>query len=416
MANQLMQDGLQQLNLPVLILDLEGQFINLNLAAAHLFARSADELIGRSFTSVLDPGSHDKSRRMFQRIREDQRVDRWEFDHVRPGGPPFLIEYSATLLRDDAGEPVAVIAIGRDLTDQLDLTRQLAEVNQRLEGALSKLEKAHIELKETQVQLVQSEKMRSLGQLAAGVAHEINNPAAYVANNLAHLNSLIPALQDLHAANVALDASVDDQTRRRLQQANLMLGGEDFWQDLPELIEESIEGIERIRNIVKSLRNFSNPDVVGLVYANVNDGLRSTVRMAKALWETQVEILESYEDLPNVPCRPNELNQVFLNLLTNAMQAIGPDGTIWVSSRLKNDTIEVEIRDNGGGMVADTLARLGEPFFTTRPVGSGTGLGLAVSLAIIKRHKGKLTFDSQIDAGTTATIEIPLQIVSKPEI
>ena len=267
-----------------------------------------------------------KAGECFSDIREDQRVDRWELDHVRPGGPQFLIEYSATQLRDDAGEPVGVIAIGRDLTDQLDLTHQLAEVNQRLEGALSKLEKAHIELKETQVQLVQSEKMRSLGQLAAGVAHEINNPAAYVANNLAHLNSLIPALQDLHAANVALNASVNDQTRERLQQANLMLGGEDFWQDLPELIEESIEGIERIRDIVKSLRNFSNPDIVGLVYANVNDGLRSTVRMAKALWETQVEILESYEDLPNVPCRPNELNQVFLNLLTNAMQAVGPTG------------------------------------------------------------------------------------------
>ena len=410
MANKLLQDALQQLHLPVLILDLDGQFINLNIAAEHLFARSANDLIGRSFTSVLDPGSHDKSRLMLQRIRDDQRVDRWELDHVRPEAPPFLIEYSATLLRDDASEPVGVIAIGRDMTDQLNLTRQLAEVNQRLEGALINLENAPIELKETHLQLVQSEKMRSLGQLVAGVAHEINNPAAYVANNLAHLNSLIPALQELHAANVALKANGDEQTWERLQQANHRLGGEDFWQDLPELIEESIEGIERIRNIVKSLRNFSNPDDVGPVYADVNVGLRSTVRMVKALWETQVEFLESYDDLPNVPCHPSELNQVFLNLLTNAMQAVGPKGTIWVASRLNNDTIEVTIRDNGSGMDGETMARLGEPFFTTRPVGSGTGLGLALSMAIIKRHNGRLTFASHLGAGTMAAVELPVEI------
>jgi two-component system, NtrC family, sensor kinase len=402
------QTTLQQLHVPIISLDLDGRFTSLNPAAENLFARQASELIGQPFDTVLDQSSHEKADLMFQRVFENGQVDDWELDHARTGSVPFLVGYSASLLLDDDGQPFGIIAIGRDLSMQLDLTRQLAETNQNLEGALLKLEKTHAQLKATQVQLVQSEKMRSLGQMVAGVAHEINNPASYVANNLSHLERLLPAMQDLYKAQALLVPLADAPLQERIRQLENALGSEYLWDDLPNLVSESREGLERIRNIVLSLRSFSRLDTVEMLEADVQEGLRAAVRMVKALWKSSIDIQESYNNLPLVPCRPGELNQVFLNLLTNAAQAFEEAGTIWVTSRSYQNHVEISVRDNGIGMDAETLERLGEPFFTTRPVGSGTGLGLAVCFGIIDRHNGKLTFESQPGQGTTATIILPM--------
>jgi two-component system, NtrC family, sensor kinase len=398
----------QQSNVIMLALDQAGCFVALNPAAERFLARPAADLLGQPFTTVLDPFSHEKAALMLDRTLAEGGVVDWELDHLQPTGAPVLVGYTTSVWRDDAGQAGGLIAIGRDLTGQLELTARLAETNQQLEGALLQLEKTHAALKSTQAQLVQSEKMRALGQMVAGVAHEINNPAAFVANNLAHLAQLMPGLTALFAAYAPLKPLADADQQRALAQAEAAVEIDYVWQDLPDVVRESQEGLERIRNIVLSLRNFARLDEAARKEADINEGLRSTVRLVRSQCKDRIDIREAYTELPTVMCRPGELNQVFLNLLMNAMQAIEGAGTIEVTSTRTSDCIVVTVRDSGPGMSAATLARLGEPFFTTKPIGAGTGLGLAVSLSIVEQHHGRLHYDSRPGAGATAIVEIPI--------
>jgi PAS domain S-box-containing protein len=399
----------QHIDVIMLTLDCDGMFTSLNPAAERCFACSSVELLGRPFSTVLDPFSAEKAAMMIARTLSEGGVRDWELDHLQPAGPPILVGYTTAALRDEVGVVVGIGAIGHDLSAKLELTAQLAQTNQQLEGALLQLEKSHAALKATQAQLVQSEKMRALGQMVAGVAHEINNPAAFVANNLAQLAQLAPALRALFDAYLPLKALASSSDRAVIAAAEAAAGLDYLWQDLPDLIQESQDGITRIGDIVSSLRNFSRLDEAALKAADINAGLRSTLQIIRPLCHQGIVIVEAYGDLPSVLCRPGELNQVFLNLLTNAMQAIDGAGQIWVASVHEQDRITVTIRDSGGGMDAATQARLGEPFFTTKPVGAGTGLGLAVSLGIVERHGGRLRFESAPGSGTSAIVEIPLK-------
>ncbi|MCX6033259.1 MAG: ATP-binding protein [Chloroflexi bacterium] len=250
--------------------------------------------------------------------------------------------------------------------------------------------------------------MRALGQLVAGVAHEINNPAAFIANNLAHLATLLPGMSALFEAYQPLRALTGASVRAEIEAAEGVVEVEYLWSDLADLVTESQDGIERIRNIVLSLRNFARLDEAELKEADINEGLRSTLALIRPQCKNRIQITESYGILPTTVCHPGQLNQVFLNLLTNAVQAIEGEGQIWVTSACRDDRINVIIRDSGKGMDSATLARLGEPFFTTKPVGAGTGLGLAVSVGIINRHQGQLRFASQPGNGTTVTVELPV--------
>lgn len=396
----------QQTSIIMLTLDRDGNFTSLNPAGERFFARPAALLLGRPFSEVLDPFSHRKAALMLERTFVEGGVTDWELDHLQPTGLPLLVGYTTTALRDQSGRTLGLGAVGRDLTETLKLTARLAQTNQELEGALLQLEKARATLKATQTQLVQSEKMRALGQLVAGVAHEINNPAAFVANNLAHLARLVPGLLVLFEAYAPLKALADPARRTTIESAEAAADMPYLWQDLPDLVRESQDGIERIGGIVRSLRNFARLDEATLQEADINEGLRNTLRLIRPMCKNRIEVVEVYGDLPRIACHPGELNQVFLNVLTNAVQAIEDEGRIWVTSACTAKGVQVTIRDSGHGMDAGTLARLGEPFFTTKPVGFGTGLGLAVSFGIIERHHGRLRFESEPGRGTTAIVEL----------
>jgi two-component system NtrC family sensor kinase len=399
---------LRQTSVLWIVLDRQGNFVALNPAAEKLFAHSAVALVGLPFATVLDAFSHDKASLMVTRtLAEGQLVD-WELDHIQVSGAPILVGYTTTVLNDETGEVVGIGAVGHDLTSKLELTSRLASTNQELEGALLQLEKAHAALKVAQAQLVQSEKMRALGQMVAGVAHEINNPAAFIANNLAHLVRLAPALHQLYDAYAALKPLADPERLAAITAAEAAADIDYLWQDLPDLVRESQEGVERIRKIVLSLCTFSRLDEVDYKLADVNEGLRSTLQMVRSMYSNRITIREEYGELPQILCHPGELNQVFLNLLTNAVQAIEGEGSIEVKTALEGDGIAITFKDSGSGMSAGTLVRLGEPFFTTKPVGSGTGLGLAVSFGIIERRHGRIHFKSQPGQGTIAKVEVPL--------
>ncbi len=397
------------MNLILLTLDLNGNFTSLNPLAEKIYHHSAAELIGVPFISVLDPFSQEKAEMMVKLTFTEGGVNEWELDHVQPGTAPILIGYTTTRLTDENGNINGLGAYGVDLSSKLQLTEMLAESNQQLEGALLKLEKVLEELKMTQAQLVHAEKMRTLGQLVAGIAHEINNPAAFVANNLEHLKRILPNLIRLFEAYHPFKTVANPEQQSTIIEAEDESDIEYLWGDLQDITNESLDGIERIRNIVLSLRTFSHLDEAEVKFVDISEGLRSTIQLIRPICKNRIVIVENLEQLPLMDCRPGELNQVFLNLLMNAAQAVEGQGQIEVSSYQDQEFVVVKIHDSGGGMDEATMARLGEPFFTTKPVGSGTGLGLSISYGIIERHHGKIRFESQMGAGTTVYVEIPLK-------
>jgi two-component system, NtrC family, sensor kinase len=398
-----------QMNIVQMILDREGNFKALNPAAEQFFGKSTRELLGLSFTTVLDPFSREKGLLMIEKTLKEGGVNEWELDHLQADGPPVLLGYSTGILRNAAGDIDGLGVIGFNLTHNLQLMTQLAQVNQALEGALLTLEKTHADLKTAEAQLVQSEKMRTLGQLVAGIAHEINNPSAFVANNLAHLAKLVPALHELFNTYASLKPLAGARQLKAIETAETAAGLDDLWQDLSDLTHESMDGMERIRKIIFSLRTFSRLDEGQNKYADINEGLRSTLLLIRPSCKNRIRIIESYAELPQIPCFPGELNQVFLNLLTNAVQAIKEEGTIEVKTTRGAEKITLSIRDSGCGMELSTLERLGEPFFTSKPVGMGVGLGLSISYGIIQRHHGTIRFESELNHGTTVFVELPMQ-------
>lgn len=373
--------ALEQSILPFIILDADGRLTALNQAAAVLYGRPAEALIGMPFTEVVDPFSREKAMLMLNQALEEGAATDWELNHPQPDAPPLPVSYTAWRWYADPNGRYAIAAIGQPLTAAVSLAAQLAATNQQLEGALLQLEKAHEALKSAQAQLVRSEKLRALGQLVAGVAHELNTPLGFVTANLEFLAEQLPALAD---ANPHLQA------------------------EIAEVLAESREGLERIASVVRDLRSFARPDSPAVHAADLNASLAATVRIARTLCTPGITIIERYGDLPPVTCAPGQINQVVLNLLTNAIQAITDSGTVTISTAREGDQAVITVTDTGVGMDEATLARLGEPFFTTRPVGAGIGLGLAVSMSIVERHGGRLEFTSAPGKGTTARLILPI--------
>ncbi len=397
--------AIQQAQLPFIVLDPEARILALNDAAAALFARPAAELIAAHFAEALDPFSREKAALMLAEALAAGVTYDWELNHTRLDAPPTLVTYTAWAWRQGPGAPPAVAAIGRPLDAAISLAGQLAATNQQLEGALIQLERAHADLKEAQVQLVRSEKLRALGQLVAGVAHEINTPLAFIANNLDFLAESLGSLRGIHQAyhDIAAEAPGIAALMRDAD-----ADAAQIWADMGEIMPESRDGVARITAIVQSLRSFARPDSPGTMAADINGALASTVHIVRASAPPDITIRERYGQLPPVLCNPGQINQVALNLLTNAIQAICGAGEVTISSGREGELAVITVSDTGVGMDHDTLAHLGEPFFTTRPVGGGTGLGIAISRGIAERHGGRLEFSSAPGQGTTARLTLPI--------
>jgi signal transduction histidine kinase len=278
-----------------------------------------------------------------------------------------------------------------------DLLRRHAELNVRLTAAQEKL--------------LQSETLASIGQLAAGVAHEINNPIGYVHSNLGSLQEYLHSLFALIDAYERALRSPDpramipeiDQTRSRLDIDFIS-------RDLPQLMTESREGIERVTRIVKDLKDFSRSERdESWKLVDLHAGLESTLNIIWNELKYNTTLEKHYGTLPLVECLPSELNQVFMNILINAGQAIGERGSIRVETGHDGDEVWVEIADSGPGIPVEAQQRIFDPFFTTKPVGKGTGLGLSISYGIVAKHHGRIDVDSQIGEGSRFRIVLPVR-------
>ncbi|KAA5543142.1 response regulator [Roseiconus nitratireducens] len=270
------------------------------------------------------------------------------------------------------------------------------------------------QLRETQAALVQSEKMASLGQLAAGMAHEINNPISYVANNLAVLRREATSLSGILAKYRAIRQADPESVPDMLEEVAEIEQEEDVeWilESLPRLFDSSLDGIGRVREIVKNLRDFARLDEAELDNLDLNAALRSTVDVLSLELETKQIAVDFQLDstLPRVGCQPAKIHQVFHNLLRNAIQASEPKGTITIRTCAEQDHAVIEIADQGCGISDLHLPRVFEPFFTTQPVGQGKGLGLAICHGIIRDHDGTIEVYSQSKCGATFRVRLPLR-------
>ncbi|MBB1075011.1 GAF domain-containing protein [Rhodoferax sp. 4810] len=293
------------------------------------------------------------------------------------------------------------------------VSRQRAE--RALQQRVQELSDLNRDLAATQLQLLQSEKMASIGQLAAGVAHEINNPIGFVKSNLGSLADYVDKLLGVARSYTALETCLemgDELSRAQVladvRQAKAEADFEFLLKDLPELIAESREGVERVSKIVMDLKNFSRVGETDFQWSDLHEGLESTINVVWNEIKYKADITREYAELPPVYCVASQINQVMMNLLVNAAQAIAERGRITVRTGLAGGQVWLEVQDTGSGMDAATQSRVFEPFYTTKPFGQGTGLGLSIAMGIVKQHHGMLTVQSAVGQGCTFRVTLPV--------
>lgn len=267
-------------------------------------------------------------------------------------------------------------------------------------------------LEEAHNQLLQSEKMASIGSLAAGVAHEINNPIGFVASNL---NSLREYIADLvKVVNAYSTAKGDPKLVAKAEAIAKEVDLAYLQEDVVILLDECREGVSRVRRIVQDLRDFSHVDHGEWVISDLHKGLDSTLNIVNNEIKYTATVRKDYGLLPEIACIGSQLNQVFMNLLINAAHAIERQGEIVIKTRCDGEWITIAISDTGTGIEPDKLKRIFDPFYTTKPVGKGTGLGLSLSYGIVKRHGGRIEVQSTLGVGSTFTVWLPV-LFDKPE-
>ena len=281
-----------------------------------------------------------------------------------------------------------------------------------LQRANQELRALNESLRSAQDQLLQAERLASIGQLAAGVAHEINNPIGYVFSNFGTLEAYLERLFEmLEAYEQAESELADHAISRKLAALRARVELDYLKRDIPMLMGESKEGLSRVRKIVQDLKDFSRVDThQGWVRASLQQGIDSTLNIVANEIKYRADVRCEYGTLPDIECLPSELNQVFLNLLVNAAHAIGPErGLIVVRSGCAGDKVWVEVEDNGSGIAPEHLARVFDPFFTTKPVGRGTGLGLSLAYGIVQKHHGRIDVRSELGRGSCFRVTLPVR-------
>jgi len=296
----------------------------------------------------------------------------------------------------------------------------LSAMEKQISQSATDLNKAYKQLSSSQAQLVQSEKMAALGQMVAGVAHEINTPLGYVNNNIemlreffGQLNFILQAHERL--ANVLLDPNATDiqlaESLAGVDEAKSGMEYEQFFTDVESLFNDTFYGVEQISELVTGLKDFSRLDQAIMDNVSVNDCVESALLIARNTLKYKVEVIKRLDNVPKIKCTASQINQVLLNLFTNAAQAIKEQGYLLIKTWADSDSVYISVQDTGSGIAPENLAKIFDPFFTTKPVGQGTGLGLSISYKIIQQHGGSVRVASQVGKGTRFVIALPRHAV-----
>jgi signal transduction histidine kinase len=334
---------------------------------------------------------------MVSGVDRTQRV----MDAVRLGAYDYLVKPCEL--------DVLELTVERALERQ-SLLRTARQHKRDLERWNKELRQGKAKLERLQAQIIHSEKMASLGQLAAGIAHELNNPAGFIYGNMEVLDRCAKGLSRLLAFYESLPLPAEDAAQARALKSEIDY--ENTLADLLSIICDCREGAVRIRDVVDNLRVFSRLDEAEFKKVDIHEGLESTIRLLSRYYGSgSVALKREYAPLPLVDCYAGQLNQVWMNLLVNAAQAIGDAGEVRVTTAQEGDRATITISDTGCGVNPDHLSKIFDPFFTTKAVGEGTGLGLSVSYGIIERHNGTIRVESRVGQGTAFTVSIPINAV-----
>ncbi len=410
-------------NLPqkVVLKDKNSKILYCNEKYAESLHRTVEEVIGRTecdFYPRIVANRHMASDRTV--IDENKTLDGILRRHVH--GHDTFTRVLKTPVHGEGGRVEGVLCVFEDFTERI-------RNEERLTAANAELEKTNRRVRETQAYLIQSEKMASIGQLAAGIAHEINNPMAYVVGNSHSLAEYVDSMTKMmgvyheHVMHMASNGnpSCAEQAERILAMRN-ELDIDHICSDVHDLLADSQEGMGRVLRIVQNLRTFSRIDQADEVSPfDLNAGIKSTVAIANYELKDKAQVTTELGEIPEIYCHSGQINQVILNMLVNAAQAIasqgrGEMGTIVIRTRLEGDNVVCTIADDGPGIAPENLTRIFDPFFTTKPVGQGTGLGLHISYDIIvRRHRGQLRVESEPGKGATFTIKIPIDGTSNAD-
>lgn len=397
----------------VLGLDREQRITRANRAVQYMVGWSGEELIGQNIRQLLQPRRLDGSP-----YPESEGALAWlqsggtlyfiEDVFWHKNGSPLHFEISALALpQADLGTHSIVLL--RDISERKTNRAALLKAFQDRDTLNQGLEAAH-------GQLLQAEKLASVGQLAAGVAHEINNPIGFINSNLGTLKAQIGDLLSVIAiyeraeADLSGHPDVLDAISRAKSSADL----EFLREDIQNLIAESLEGVHRVKKIVDNLKDFSRVDSGEWQCANLENGLESTLNIVWNEIKYKAEIVKDYAGLPEIECIASQLNQVFMNLLINAAQAIDGQGIITVRTGFDASSVWIEVEDTGAGIKPEHMDKLFEPFFTTKPVGKGTGLGLSLAYGIVQKHHGRLVACSEFGKGSVFRVTLPRERVEDP--
>ena len=376
----------------IVSLDEEGRILSFNPAAVALFGYQSSEVSGSPIARLLPPESDTVITRMENGLGQGKRKDGTVF--------PIEISVAKTTGETDAGHVVTL----RDIT----LRRQAEDALMR---HFAEVQALNAQIKDAQAQLLQSEKMASVGQLAAGVAHEINNPIGYVYSNLGTLEKYVQDLFGIVATYEEIEPAIADvEVRERVRAAREKADLNFLRDDVRALMGETREGITRVKKIVQDLKDFSRIDATDeWHWADLQKGLDTTLNIVWNDLKYKAEVRKEYADIPEVECRASQLNQVFMNLLVNAGHAIEEKGVITIRTGQEGEQVWIEIEDSGKGIAPEHLTRIFDPFFTTKPIGQGTGLGLSLSYGIVQKHGGRIEVKSELGQGTAFKVYLPIR-------
>jgi len=361
--------------------------------------RTFREFVGRTYAEILG--------QPFDRLLSEAGVD-VELSFGKPvecfhkrTGKWFVLSHYPFKEVSGSGTRGTIVTI-HDSTERKKADDELTRKNLRLNEALAAL-------KRSQAKVLHQEKMASIGQLAAGVAHEIDNPIGFIHSNLSTLGKYLSRIDRFLAVQsgcIAAGAPPEQVGFVRQQQASLKI--DYIVKDLEDLVRESLEGAERVRSIVADLKSFSRVDENEYRQADLNECLRSAINIAWNEIKHKATLKKELGEIPRTRCYPQQMNQVFMNLLVNAAHAIEPQGVITVRSWEEDGSVCVSVADTGQGIPEENLNRIFEPFFTTKEAGKGTGLGLSIAFDIVKKHNGEITVRSEPGKGTVFTVRIPV--------
>ncbi|MFQ5486909.1 MAG: ATP-binding protein [Gammaproteobacteria bacterium] len=390
----------------IIVVDEAGLMSVFNKGAETIFGYAASDALGQCYEMLLPDRLREIHRKYVADFAVSEQTVKWlrsrrEIFGKRKDGSEFPAAASISKMTLD-GRLLYTVVLA-DMTEQKRAEEALRKEKEEQELLVKKLQDA-------QSQLLQSEKMASIGQLAAGVAHEINNPVGYVNSNLSTLKQYVADLfRLLNGYQQVEEALAAAEHFRQVSEIKEQIELDYLREDLQDLLRESQDGVMRVRQIVQDLKDFSHVDEAEWQWADIHAGLDSTLNIVHNELKYKAEVIKEYAGLPQVECIISQLNQVFMNLLVNAAQAIEEHGTITVRSGCDGEGVWVEIEDSGKGMDEATQQRIFDPFFTTKPVGKGTGLGLSLSYNIIKKHQGRISVASEEGKGTTFHIWLPVR-------